>query len=240
MEISKQHTEASPSMQRRATRPRARDYSGPLGILAAGAIGLSLLCSVSAMAMGDLSRAVSVTIVPLNIVDLAVSNLETAAALTQQVVTVFVPTATLSPEPTDTESPSLTPEPSDTPRRFVTITPTLPRRTREPATATRIPTRTRTPIPPPPTQTHTRVPTETRTNTPRPTSTPTDPPTFTPIPPTVTNLPPTATTEPPTNEPLPTDTESPPTSTQGPDANSTNTGNDAADSNVVPSSTPRP
>jgi hypothetical protein len=97
-----------------------------LGILAAGAIGLSLLCSVSAMAMGDLNRYIPATIVPLNLVDLAFSNLETAAALTEQVVTVFVPTETVTPRPTNTEAPSLTPVPSDTPRRFVTITPTLP------------------------------------------------------------------------------------------------------------------
>ena len=194
---------------------------GPLGILAAGAIGISLLCSVSAMAMGDLNRYVSITLVPLNIVDLAVANFQTAAALTEQVVTAFVPTETLVPTSTDSP-PSLTPEPTETQRRFVTITPTLPRRTREPFTATTVPSRTPTPRPPTrtpvlPTATRTRTPipppTFTATNTPIPPTTsvpPTDPPatdTNTPIPP------PTDTLEPPTDPP-PTNT-SPALPTQG-------------------------
>lgn len=161
--------ETSPELKRRATRVKAREYTGPLGILAAGAIGLSLLCSVSAMAIGDLNRYIPVTFAPINIVDLAVSNFGTAAALTEQIVTVFVPTETLAP--TSTEDPaSLTPQATDTQRHFVTITPTLARRTRvptlaviasrtrtaRPPTRTPFPTRTRTPIPP------------TRTNTPIP------------------------------------------------------------------------
>ena len=106
---------------------KARAYTGPLGILAAGAIGLSLICSVSAMAMGDLNRYIPITLEPISLVDLAVSNFETAAALTEQMVTVFVPTETLTP--TNTPVPaSLTPEPTETQRRFVTITPTITRR----------------------------------------------------------------------------------------------------------------
>ena len=101
-----------------------REYIGPLGILAAGAIGISLLCSVSAMAMGDLSRYIPITLEPINIVDLAVANFQTAAALTEQVVTVFVPTETLVPSNTPAPA-SLTPLPTDTQRRFVTITPTF-------------------------------------------------------------------------------------------------------------------
>lgn len=211
MEISTQRTEASPPLQRRPSRPRAREYSGPLGILAAGALGLSLLCSVSAMAMGDLNRYIPVTLVPLNIFDLAVSNLETAAALTEQVVTVFVPTATLTAVPTETERPSLTPEPSDTPRRFVTITPTIPRRTREPATPTRVPTSTPRP---------TNTPAPTSTNTLRPTNTPTAvPPTNTLIPTdTRTPIPDTNTPIPDTNTPVPdTDTPQPPPDTDTPE-----------------------
>jgi hypothetical protein len=152
---------------------KAGEYSGPLGILAAGALGLSLLCSVSAMAMGDLNRYIPVTFEPINIVDLAVANFETAAALTEQMVTVFVPTETLVP----TSTPSFTlipPEPTDTARRFVTITPTLPRRTRVPsATPVVVASRTSTSRPP----TRTATPTKTKTRTPRP-------PTLTPTPPT--------------------------------------------------------
>jgi hypothetical protein len=168
---------------------RVRDYGGPLGVLLAGIVGFSLLCSVSAMAMSDLSNYSPVTIEPLNLVNLAVSNLETAAALTEQAVTLFVPTETRTVIPTATYTASLTPTPTDTPRRFVTITPTIPRRTRPPATSTSIPP-TRTPIPP----TNTPVP----TNTPIPTDTPIPPPTDTqPPPPTDTQPPPPTDTEPP-------------------------------------------
>ena len=153
---------------------RVRDYTGPLGILAAGAIGLSLLCSVSAMAMGDLRRIVPIR--PLDLVDLAFSNLETAAAFTEQVVTEFVPTATLQP----TTTPSLSPISSvtNTPRRLVTITPTVTRRTRLTLTPV-IPTATRW-LP-----TNTPRPTSTRTKTRTPAPRPSPTKTRTPIPPTI-------------------------------------------------------
>jgi hypothetical protein len=169
---------------------KAREYSGPLGILAAGAIGLSLLCSVSAMAMGDLNRYIPMTLVPLNLVDLAVSNFGTAAALTEQIVTVFVPTETLMPSSTSVPE-SVTPQSTDTPLRFVTITPTITRRVRATLTgvvvASRTPTRrpTLTPTRRPtltPTRTRTPVPPATDTHTPFPT-TPSYPdlPTSTPV-----------------------------------------------------------
>lgn len=182
---------------------RVRDYAGPLAVLAAGVAGFSLLCSVSAMAMGDLNRYALTPVEPVNIVDLAVSNLSTSAAFTEQVVTAFVPTETLVPSST----PSLLPQPSDTatPRRFVTITPTVPRRTRIPPTSTAFnPTRTNTPPPtntPLPTATNTPPPTATSTPIPTDTDTPIPPDTDTPIPPT--DLP-SDTPEPPpteTNEP---------------------------------------
>jgi len=174
---------------------RIRDYRGPLGILAAGAVGISLLCSVSAMAMTDLRNYIPATLVPLNIVDLAVANLNTAVGLTEQAVTQFVPTQTNTIVPTNTAS--LTPMPSDTPRHFVTITPSRTRRPREATAAPVSPPRTNTPRPAP---TSTSVP---------PTSTPVPPTPIppTPIPPTVeppTAVPPTAvppTVELPTNPP---------------------------------------
>jgi hypothetical protein len=178
---------------------KAREYSGPLGILAAGAIGLSLLCGVSAMAMGDLNRYIPITLEPLSIVDLAVANFETAAALTEQIVTAYVPTATITPTSTDSPvSPTLSP--SATPRRFVTITPDLPRRTR--LAPTLVPSRTSTR---PPTRTPTRIFTRTPTRTPTRFITRTYTPT--PIIPTKTNTPP-----PPTTPPYP----DPPTSTPTP------------------------
>ena len=159
---------------------RAREYSGPLGILAAGAIGLSLLCGVSSMAMGDLNRYIPITLEPINLVDLAVSNFGTAAALTEQVVTIFVPTETLVPTGTPVPA-SLTLQSTDTPRRFVTITPTATRRVR--ATLTAVAAATRTPTPKAPTRTPTDRPiiTPTRTRTPIPP----DPDTPTPTPATI-------------------------------------------------------
>ncbi|HEX9332213.1 MAG TPA: hypothetical protein VF896_10010 [Anaerolineales bacterium] len=179
-----------------------REYAGPLGVLAAGVIGVSLLCSVSTMAMSDLNSHVFATIVPLNIVDLAVSNLNTAAALTQQAVTAFVPTPTVGP--TNTEAALLTPVPSNTSSVFASATPLGPTRTRRPratitSTPKPLPTRTN---PPPPTATDTPAPTDTPIP---PTDTPLPPPTDTPLPP------PTDTPEPPTSEPpTPVDTSAAP------------------------------
>ena len=192
---------------------KAREYSGPLGILAAGALGLSLLCSVSAMAMDDLNRYIPITIEPLNLVDLAVSNLETAAAFTEQVVTAFVPTETLTPIP-PTSTASLTPQPTDTQRRFVTITPTRTRRPRIPPTGTNVvPSQTATTAPSRiPTHTPSRTLIPTLTNTPI-TPTPTDPPTLT-LPPTVTDAP-TATVQPTVTD-VPNTPTDPPTATEPP------------------------
>ena len=197
---------------------RVRDYRGPLGILAAGAVGIILLCSVSAMAMTDLRNYIPATLIPLNIVDLAVANLNTAVGLTEQAVTQFVPTETNTLVPTQTAS--LTPIPTDTPRRFATLTPTRTRRPREATAAPFIPPRTNTPRPAP---TNTAVP---------PTSTPV-PPTSTPVPPTSTPIPPTdpppttevpPTVEPPTVEPP---TVEPPTNPPPTVAQSTSQANEA-------------
>ena len=182
---------------------KAREYAGPVGVLAAGVIGMSLLCSVSAMAMGDLRNFLPIiTIQPLNIVDLAVSNLETAAALTEQVVTVFVPTQTLVP----TATLSMTPLPSDTstPRHFVTVTPTRTRRPRPSNTPIVVPSKTSTHIPP----TRTDIPI-TPTDTPEPPTWTPEPPTLTPEPPTLTPEPPTPTSEPPTATDVPTEPNTP-------------------------------
>ena len=183
--------ETSPELQRRATGTRVREYTGPLGILAAGAIGLSLLCSVSAMAMGDLNRYIPITLEPISIVDLAVSNFGTAAALTEQIVTVFVPTETLGPTATNALA-SITPQPTDTQRRFVTITPTNTRRPR--LTMTAAPAATRTSRPPTRAPTRTSVPTRTKT----------------PVPPTHTPVPPTNTPQPTIYPDHPTSTNAPP------------------------------
>ena len=116
-----------------------REYAGPLRVLAAAVIGFSLLCSVSALAMNDLNRHDRNAMEPLNIVDLAVENLSTSAALTQQAVTAFVPTPTVVP----TDTVSLTPLPSDTATVLSFSAPSQPTSTRRPRSTTD------TPLPPP-------------------------------------------------------------------------------------------
>ncbi len=211
----------APRLRQKVPRVKAQEYSGSLGILAAGVLGLVLLCDVSAMAMGDLRRYIPVTLQPISILDLAVSNFETAAALTEQMVTVFVPTETLVPTGTPVPA-SFTPVPTETQRRFVTITPTFTRRARPTLTAVILPSRTPTSRP---TRTPTRIPpTATRTRTPVP---PTIPPTNTPMP-TDTDTP----IPPDTNTPVPPDTSTPqPLATQAPTS---------ANPVLVPSPTPGP
>lgn len=194
---------------------KLREYRAPLIVLAAGSLGFSLFCIVSAAAMaGPSVSSTPIALQPQDLVDSAVSNINTVAALTMQSVSEFIPTATLSPSDTslpaqaEVSTDTLTPIPTRT--RFIPS----PTRTRESpgarptSTFTRLPTRTATPIPtstntPVPTFTHTSVP-PTSTDTPVP---PTDvPPTNTPLPPT--DVPPTNTPVPPTDVP-PTDTNVP-------------------------------
>jgi hypothetical protein len=168
-------------------RVTIREYKGPLTVLAAGTLGFSLFCIVSAAALAD-QRAPNVSsIKPQNIVDSAFSNISTIAALTVEVVSQYIYT----PTPTPTSSLIPTSTVSNTPTLFIvhTRTPIPPTRTRGPGfppTATHIPSFT-----PNPTNTH--LP-------------PTD--TFTPIPPDTDTPVPTDTLE-PTNTPIPPDTNTP-------------------------------
>lgn len=170
---------------------RIRKYAGPLGVLAAAVIGFGLLCSASALAMNDLDSLERGAMKPLNIVDLALKNMNTSAALTQQAVTAFVSTPTV----TATHTVFLTPLPSNTATLLPSPTPRQATKTRRPRT---IPT---------------DMPLPSHTKTPLPTAT-LPPPTDTELPATDTPLPPPTNTEaPPTDTPLPpaTDTELPPT-----------------------------
>jgi hypothetical protein len=202
-----------------ATRGRIREYSGPLGVLASGTLGMVLLCIISVFALESPKAPTNVDIEPKNIVDLAVSNLNTVSALTMQAVTGFIPTSTITPTltPQFTDTSLLV---SNTPR-FVTVTPTLPRRTRAP-----LPTATRTALAP------TKTPAE------HPTTSPTI--TYTPITPTLADTPitPTIITDTPI-PPYPTDTatELPPATTEIPSDTPTDPPTIAAD---PPSETPTP
>src|SRR5215211_7124962 len=165
------------------SRVKIRAYKGPLTVLGAGVLGFSLFCLVAAAALTD-PRVPSISeIEPQNIVDSAVSNLNTVAALTVEVITQYVFTAT------STTTPSVTPQPTDT--ATFTIVPHTripPTRTRRPGpeatstpTPTRVPTSTPTDIPTSTlTTSPTNTPTEVLTSTPTPTDTPTEVPTSTP------------------------------------------------------------
>ena len=65
--------------ERKTVNVRTKDDAGPMGVLAAGLLGVGILCTVSAMAMDDLNRSSFMTLEPLNVIDLAVSNLNTSA-----------------------------------------------------------------------------------------------------------------------------------------------------------------
>ena len=159
---------------------KIRDYRGLLAVFVAAALGISLLCSVSGMAIQDLNEsAAGVDLAPADIVDAAVSNLNTVGALTMQAFAELIPTSTPTRPPTITSSPTATIAPI-TPTAFRFPTVREPTRTRRPR-----PDPTNTPVPP----TRTAIP-PTRTNTPVP---PTD------IPPSPTDtLEPTNTVPPPT------------------------------------------
>jgi hypothetical protein len=164
---------------------KIREYSGPLTVLAAGVLGFSLICIVSAAALTNPGTSESSDIGAQDIVDSAFSNpISTAVALTAIEISEYIPTTT----PTFTES--VTPSPTDlnyiTPTRpFVTWTPVPPTRTRMGRlTATSVPSRipSRTP-------TNTQAPLPTNTRVPTLTYTPLPPPTETPVPPTETQSP---------------------------------------------------
>jgi hypothetical protein len=172
---------------------KIREYSGPLTVFAAGVLGFSLICIVSAAALVNPSAPRASDIGAQDIVDSAFSNpINTAVALTAVEISEYITT----PTPTLTLHPTITASVTATKRIFVTWTPLPPTRTREgrpSATSTRVPSRT-----------------PTRILLPSPTNTP-NPPTDTPEPPTDTPVPPTDTPEPPTDTPVPpTDTPEPP------------------------------
>jgi hypothetical protein len=195
---------------------KIREYSAPLTVLAAGVLGFSLICIVSAAALANPGTSES-DFGAQDVVNSAFSNpISTAAALTAVEISEYIST----PTPTFTASvtPSLTEISYITPTRpFVTWTPIPPTRTRMGAgriTATTIPSQV--PSQPPPSRTPTKIPAPSSTNTrvPTQTFTPQPPPTDTPIPPTDTQAPtntsaPSDTPEQPTDTPVVIDTSTP-------------------------------
>jgi len=170
---------------RGVVRVRIREYKGPLTVLAAGTLGFSLFCIVSAAALADPRVPNISSIKPQNIVDSAFSNINTMAALTVEVVSqyIFTPTATPTPSLSPTFIGSNTSTLSSSPIRNA-IPPTRTRVPRPTQTATHIPPITPSQTPLPPTDTYTPIPTETPVPTDIPSNTPVptnaDQPTSTP------------------------------------------------------------
>jgi hypothetical protein len=199
---------------------KIRAYSGPLTVLAAGVLGFSLICIVSAAALTNQGTSEVPELEAQGIVDSAFSNpINTAVAMTAVEILEYIPTTT--PTFTETVPPSQTELTYITPTRpFITWTPVPPTRTRmgRPS-ATNIPSQVPSRVPTKiPTNTHkpptlTVTPRPTFTDTPRPTSTPIPhfTPTDVPVPPTDTLPPPPDTPVPPTHTPeTPPDTPVPP------------------------------
>ena len=203
--MAKAETFGKQTLVRDGTGNSIKDYTSLLGVVAAGILGMSLLCITSAIALSSPNQPTPIVLEPGSIVDLAVNNINTVSALTVQALSTisFEETPILLPSRTPTSSPTVT-------SSAVVVPPTqrLPTRTREPRirTSTPRPLPTRTAIPPTRTlepATNTAIP-PTLTPVPSDTNTPIPPDTNTPIPPD-TNTP----IPPDTNTPVPPDTDTP-------------------------------
>ena len=207
--MAKAETFGKPAISRDGTGTSFRDYTSLLGVVAAGILGMSLLCITSAIALSSPNQSTPFVLEPASIVDLAVNNINTVSALTVQALSTISIESTpiLIPSETPTGSPTVTipvisssatrPAPTRTrpPRTTSTSTPRPPSTiTHIPPTNTQVPP-TNTPLPPP-TNTFTPLPPDTNTPVPPPdTDTPIPPPdTNTPVPPPDTDTPPPADT----------------------------------------------
>ena len=190
--MAKAGTFGKQPVRRDGTSASLRDYTSLLGVVAAGVLGMGLLCITSAIAISNPDPSNPIVLEPASIVDMAISNLNTVSALTVQAVAISIESTPmlLSTDTSIPASPTLTSSAHPT---AIRITPTNTRRPRPTSTSTRVPP-TNTPMPAP-TKTKTPIPPPTNTNTPLPS------PTFTPDPPTFTPDPPTSTPDPPTAEP---------------------------------------
>lgn len=187
--MAKAETFGKSVISRDGTGTSFRDYTGLLGVVAAGILGMSLLCITSAIALSS-PASTPIVLEPASIVDLAVNNISTVSALTVQALSnisvestpILLPTETLTASPTingPVVVPSSTkPPPTRTrpPRATSTSTPKPPTKTSVPPTNTSLPPPTKTPLPPP-TNTFTPLPPPTNTDTPVPIDTDTPIPT---------------------------------------------------------------
>ncbi|HZJ22441.1 MAG TPA: hypothetical protein VFD54_03970, partial [Anaerolineales bacterium] len=95
--MAKAETFAKPPIRRDGTSASLRDYTSLLGVVAAGILGMSLLCITSVIALSNPDPANPIVLEPASIVDMAIQNLNTVSALTVQAVAVSIDsTPTLS------------------------------------------------------------------------------------------------------------------------------------------------
>jgi len=222
-------------VQRQTTAvPEARinQYVQLLWVVAAGGLGIALLCVAASIGLADTNLSASAALQSRGIVDLAIANVNTAQALTVEAFSAILPALTAFPSNSPTVNPTftITTTASFTPSVIASRTSISMTRTRRPGEGFFFPTSTQIFLPthtntsqPPPTITMTFVPTETSTSSPVPTvSTKTPKPTrtrtSTPVPPPTNTVTPVPTTElpPPTTEVPPPTTEVPPPTTEVP------------------------
>lgn len=135
-----------------ATANTPKDYAGLLWIFLASALGFSLFCATSAIALSDPTLPTPIAIEPRDIANLAFSNMNTVAALTVEAFQEMVATPTASPTSTPTPTLTLMQTASPTSSPTTTRTPFVPSRTptkehEEPKSTAILPTATRTPKP---------------------------------------------------------------------------------------------
>src|SRR5688572_4746139 len=217
-----------------AAAPEAHlnQYVQLLWVVAAGGLGIALLCVAASIGLADTNSTASAALQSRSIVELAIANVNTAQALTVEAFSAVLPALTAFPSNSPTVNPTftITTTASFTPPVIASRTSISLTRTRRPgegfsfATSTQIllPTQTNT-SQPSPTSTVTSIPTETSTSSPVPTvitrtPRPTRTRTSTPVPApteTVTSIPTTDVPLPTTEVPPPT-TEIPPPTTEAP------------------------
>lgn len=175
--MAKADTFGKPAIRRDGTSASLKDYTSLLGVVAAGILGMSLLCITSAIALSNPDPSNPIVLEPASIVDMAISNLNTVSALTIQAVPVSIDSTPIlfSTDTSIPASPTLTSSAHPT---AIRIMPTNTRRPRPTSTSTRLPP-TNTPKPPP---TKTPIPSPTNTPIPPPSNTPTPHPTDTDTP----------------------------------------------------------
>ena len=204
--MAKADTFGKPAIRRDGTSASLRDYTSLLGVVAAGILGMSLLCITSAIALSNPDPSNPIVLEPASIVDMAISNLNTVSALTVQAVPLSIDSTPIL-FPTDTSIPASPTLTSSAHPTAIRITSTNTRRPRP--TSTGLPP-TNTPKPPIPSPTKTLIPSPTNTLIPSPTNTSIPPTTETPIPyPTDTPIPADTDTPVPPDTPIPADTDTP-------------------------------